>query len=1080
MAKLIECPLCDARIKVGADYLKASLTCPSCGEQIAVPGAVAAKTARREELEEDVLEFDDELIVDDAPPTPRRAPVRPELVARREPASTPHQQPAASRDIDHGVDEDVGPRSAAILFAVLGGGFVLTVGALIVLGIYFWNRGAEADQPTGQQLAQQQVAQPAMPQPSSEQTAGIVATDDPNSNPVAASPSVTPEATAPAALSPSNQQPSNPQPAATPPAVAQTPVTPPATTPATKPTTLAATTPPVTAEPAQPAVPPVVPPVVPPAVPPVVAKPDVPGVAPVGGLRYVWAPGRQYPYRVTIEAQIGDTTERTLGLCTYQVTTAPAVVRIQKPEESSGTAFVISSDGVLATCAHVVKDAKQIEVTLGNQKYSAQVIGLSPNRDIALIRITAKDLPTLPLSDSETVQLAQPIRVIGYPLSDVLGRNVKVTSGTVSGLNQDLTGKTFQIDASINPGNSGGPVVNEFGEVVGIASSKLTGQVISTVGFAVPINDAKTLLQQHQLKFTAPVDPREKLDGPMLAERVTRATAFVHVVIGASQNRTPLKFNSNFTTFKQRTARGFGGIPDFPRTGLDNGKLMIDEFGQVTNFEGGDQLPYMLGPLAMLPLEPLSASALGTWSETKETTITRIQSEGRTIPGFPSSLRRRISPFGSPFANDDNEKRTVYQATETTTFTLGDTVNDLTGVKKKYELRSHDHPTTPFVHLTGEGLWQFNHKDGVPHAVEFKMQLNQTVDSITLRIPLTVKFEYVDPKVLIEERRVADEKAKEVAAKAAETQKLAEDKAWQDLDKLEQPKLAKLVQRYRLPSGPTVAQLQVGPQGQVLIGTSDGFVRFFDATKTDQLAEWKKPSSGSLHVTADGRFAAAHNSKEIAVFDLETRAEVATLKSKFFPFERVAFAPDGSRVYGVTFQKEVEIFELPSGRKHSEFKVTFGQIKGMTVSEDGKQLSLIDDKQMETITLAAPDDRKLTPFAAPKSHAWSMHFANSGRIVRTLQQGADFVDLANPERAEPLDAPCKPGSQSALAPDGRRFAVLVGKEVVVSDISENRPLDRWEVDPQAAQKVAVSADGKYLVTSGQLRIVQLWELEPGK
>ena len=483
MAKLIECSLCDARIKVGADYSQPSLVCPSCGGRIAVPGAASiddAKAALREEPEEEVLEYDDEAIREDVRPTPRRAPERRETAARREPAarreveSRPRRQPEASRDFeDYDDDDAVGPRSARFLFAALVGGFILALGALMVLGIYFWKGGAQPDQ----QIAQQQVAPPAMPQPAPQQPAPTTTPDASFANPVPANPvpsnpNVTPEETASV-----SQPPSNPQPATAPPSVAQTP----------------ATIPPVTAQPRQldqPAVPPVTQPIAP----PIVAKPDVPGVMPVGGLRYAWTPGREYPYRLTIEAQVGDVTERTLGLCTYQVTNAPNVVVIQKPQEGSGTAFVVGSDGVLATCAHVVKDAKQIEVTLGTQRYAAQVIGLSPNRDIALIRIAAKDLPTLPLSDSETVQLAQPIRVVGYPLSDVLGRNVKVTSGTVSGLNQDANGKTFQIDASINPGNSGGPVVNEFGEVVAIASAKLTGQVVSAVGFAVPINDAKSLL----------------------------------------------------------------------------------------------------------------------------------------------------------------------------------------------------------------------------------------------------------------------------------------------------------------------------------------------------------------------------------------------------------------------------------------------------------------------------------------------------------------------------------------------------------------------------------------------------------
>ncbi len=144
-------------------------------------------------------------------------------------------------------------------------------------------------------------------------------------------------------------------------------------------------------------------------------------------------------------------------------------------------------------------DADTIEVELDNRKYAARVIEINSQRDIALIRIAARNLPVLPLSDSSRIQLAQPVRVVGFPLSDVLGTSVKITQGSVAGFIDRKTGRMIQVDASMNPGNSGGPLVNDRGEVIGVASAGYFGSEISEVGLAVPSNEVGALLRKHNI-----------------------------------------------------------------------------------------------------------------------------------------------------------------------------------------------------------------------------------------------------------------------------------------------------------------------------------------------------------------------------------------------------------------------------------------------------------------------------------------------------------------------------------------------------------------------------------------------------
>ncbi|RLS70990.1 MAG: hypothetical protein DWI00_13975, partial [Planctomycetota bacterium] len=152
-------------------------------------------------------------------------------------------------------------------------------------------------------------------------------------------------------------------------------------------------------------------------------------------LRYHWKPGAVHTYMFTVEEGSGDDLKKTTGTCTYNVSGNSN--QVVSEEESSGTGFVVAADGLIGTCAHVVEGAKRIEVHLGGQTYPATVIAVDPRSDVALIKINGSGLPTLNLSDSDTVQLAEAVRAIGYPLSDVLGTDVKVTTGTVAGVIQN-------------------------------------------------------------------------------------------------------------------------------------------------------------------------------------------------------------------------------------------------------------------------------------------------------------------------------------------------------------------------------------------------------------------------------------------------------------------------------------------------------------------------------------------------------------------------------------------------------------------------------------------------------------------
>lgn len=207
---------------------------------------------------------------------------------------------------------------------------------------------------------------------------------------------------------------------------------------------------------------------------------------------------------------------------------------------SSGTGIVFSSDGYIVTNAHVITtevttyannsngysdpfssffgnfygyntqtqtqtevvEADKVTVTLSDgTEYEAEIIGSDSNTDLAVLKIEATGLTAAEIGDSSALEMGDKAVTLGYPL----GLGLSASDGIISGLDKEMSvevagGTTtmtlIQTDAAINSGNSGGPLINEYGQVVGITSSKLVASGIEGVGFAIPITDALPILNE--------------------------------------------------------------------------------------------------------------------------------------------------------------------------------------------------------------------------------------------------------------------------------------------------------------------------------------------------------------------------------------------------------------------------------------------------------------------------------------------------------------------------------------------------------------------------------------------------------
>ncbi len=169
---------------------------------------------------------------------------------------------------------------------------------------------------------------------------------------------------------------------------------------------------------------------------------------------------------------------------------------------SSGSGFVITADGCIATNAHVVSGAQSVQVILdGGARYDAEILGCDTVSDLAVLKVDADSLPCVEMGDSDLLQVGDTVIAIGDPLGAELRGTM--TDGIVSAINRDLqvSGRTMtliQTNAALNEGNSGGPLINMQGQVVGINTMKISSLRASVegLGFAIPARTAAPILSE--------------------------------------------------------------------------------------------------------------------------------------------------------------------------------------------------------------------------------------------------------------------------------------------------------------------------------------------------------------------------------------------------------------------------------------------------------------------------------------------------------------------------------------------------------------------------------------------------------
>jgi serine protease Do len=292
------------------------------------------------------------------------------------------------------------------------------------------------------------------------------------------------------------------------------------------------------------------------------------------------------------------------------------------PTHGLGSGFIVSPDGVILTNAHVVADADEVTVKLVDKReFKAKVVGIDKQTDVAVLRIDAKELPTVKIGDPAKARVGEWVVAIGSPF----GFESTVTAGIISAKSRTLADDGYvpfmQTDVAINPGNSGGPLLNVAGEVIGINS-----QIYSESG------------GYQGLSFAIPIDVAMNVERQLLAHgKVSRGR------VGVTVQEVDQGLADSFGLDKPR-----GALVDAVDAGSAAAKAGVEVGDIILKFNGKDisrssELPVLVGAAA-----PGSRATIQIWRKggTKELTMTLGEMNGAVAASDESKAQASTGKLG--------------------------------------------------------------------------------------------------------------------------------------------------------------------------------------------------------------------------------------------------------------------------------------------------------------------------------------------------------------------------------------------------------------------------------------------------
>lgn len=744
---------------------------------------------------------------------------------------------------------------------------------------------------------------------------------------------------------------------------------------------------------------------------------------------FTFKDGDEYRIRFEVTAEFSDRTEITSGETTYEVAgrDRKRTENIEK-REGSGTAFVVHPSGYLISCAHVVEDADEVVIQLNQKEFIAEVLDVDPVTDLALLKIDAKKLPAIPLAGPDDAELGEDVRAVGFPLSDVLGTNVKVTKGTISGILQRDGQKQLQIDAAVNPGNSGGPIVDSQGNVVGVASAKLNGMEIQRVGFCIPSETVQQFLRKNKVKAIQEVK-LQQLAGPQLVAEVTPAVAYVKVTTGADTlaKHSELRFNSNFRK-SIKNAQGYT-VPAIrirgSQSAFGRGTMLVTHLGEIIRASEEEQLPFLTGPPSQLMIFDLGNGKRNKWTTKRQTSLVH-EKQKATASGV--LLPRYVDPFGR---RRNSEVVKVLPALETVSYTLKENNDKNAVIGMEYDFHTTTKDEGQIIKMIGQGEYQFDKERGMVYQFEFNGTYLVESEQVTVKVPLKVSATLLS-------RTDVEAAAARVAAKMKTEP--AQPSVVNSLPTA--PRLEREVIQEITEMGWGVKSLTFSPDGRfVATGKSDDYVELYDVkTGRKVFTEGRLREMGNISAitfSPDGEYLLAGGFKGLIKIWTVADNGLLTPHGEFAGHRRevrsLKVSPDGQTVLSADAEKQIKYWHLKDQKENfSSGPLEYGQIGIHFLNEKSAYIS--DGRTLRTLNLTNGEFEKTVELRA-QGVANNVFFSPAGDLI-ALTDGYSLLIWQTE--------------------DGKALPELKGKEVL------------WDAD--------FTADGRKIIAGGRGHLV-VWNLD---
>ncbi|MEQ1903648.1 MAG: trypsin-like peptidase domain-containing protein [Pirellulaceae bacterium] len=447
---------------------------------------------------------------------------------------------------------------------------------------------------------------------------------------------------------------------------------------------------------------------------------------------------------------------------------------------SSGTGFAIHPDGVIMTCAHVVEGADRVFVKINNQNVPATVIAYDAANDLALLKVAQTFSQIIPMSDS-IPDLGTSCRAIGFPMASEFGTNVKMSTGTINGVDEAFGERRLLIDATVNPGNSGGPVVGEEGQLYGVAAAILTAEKTQDVSFCVPIDTVQEMLRRSRV----PVDVSKAGRGMADSRSVKTFKDAVDCtyLILVPDETDKLKASDLYVLefkCKSTTTQGEAAPPPATET---SGKMVVDRMGKVLFTEASASLPFFVGRASTIGFDRYPMIGTSRWQAIETQVITMSVPKIRQDSGFDplgNMFAPRFGGFSGPspqFGGGTVDNETVAMiAAKVHQYKANKTAGSF---EKVLDLVCIDQELQPKLMVRCQGSVAFDKTTGFAKKSSMTGEYQSMLGQSQKAGQITVNYGYMTPQ----EVAVAEAEEKERARKAQEAELAAQQEQKRRMEK---------------------------------------------------------------------------------------------------------------------------------------------------------------------------------------------------------------------------------------------------------------------------------------------------------